>query len=374
MTRNPETGDGHSGAGHSPAGHSPAGHSGAGHSPAGHSPAGHSGAGHSPAGHSPAGHGHGSHDSDPTGADHPYGHSHAHDLSAESDHRYLTITLGLLAAFMAFEVVTAFLSHSLALLADAGHMLADVGAIAGSLVALRLAARPETGSHTFGMKRAEILAAVGNGITLLVVAALVTFESIERLVHPVTVHGATLIVVAGVGVAINVVATLTLAKANRRSLNIQGAYQHVVTDLYGFLGTVAAGIVIVTSGFSRADSIASLAVVALMLKAALQLLRPALRILLEATPDDIDLEEVRRHLLELTEVASVHDLHAWTLTSSLPILTAHVVVTDDCISRGEIGRVLDHLQGCLAGHFDVAHSTLQLEAIGHIEHELGGHL
>jgi len=333
------------------------------------------------------GHGDHGHDHGAAGPDHPSGHlydhpsddrhdhasGHTHELSAESDHKYLTITLGLLAAFMAFEVVTAFLSHSLALLADAGHMLADVGAIAGSLVALRLAARPETGSHTFGMKRAEILAAVGNGITLLVVAALVTFESIERLVHPVTVHGATLIVVAGVGVAINVVATLTLAKANRRSLNIEGAYQHVVTDLYGFMGTVAAGIVIVTSGFSRADSIASLAVVGLMLKAALQLLRPALRILLEATPDDIDLEEVRRHLLELQEVASVHDLHAWTLTSSLPILTAHVVVTDDCISRGEIGRVLDHLQGCLAGHFDVAHSTLQLEAIGHIDHELGGH-
>jgi cobalt-zinc-cadmium efflux system protein len=300
-------------------------------------------------------------------------HDHGHGVSAESDRRYLTITLGLLTAFMAFEVTTAFLSHSLALLADAGHMLADVGAIAGSLVALRLAARPETGSHTFGMKRAEILAALGNGITLLVVSALVTFESIERLVHPIRVHGVTLIVVATIGVAINLVATLTLARANRRSLNIEGAYRHVVTDLYGFIGTVVAGIVVVTSGLSRADSIASLVVVALMLKAALQLLRPAVRILLEATPDDIDLEEVRRHLLELSEVASVHDLHAWTLTSSLPILTAHVVVTDDCISRGEIGRVLDHLQGCLAGHCDVAHSTLQLEAIGHIDHELGGH-
>jgi len=329
-------------------------------------------------GHDAHAHGHDATGHDPDHAsDHAPGHDHAsghtHDLSAESDHRYLTITLGLLIAFMAFEVATAFLSHSLALLADAGHMLADVGAIAGSLVALRLAARPETGSHTFGMKRAEILAAAGNGITLVVVAALVIFESVVRLVHPVAVHGATLIVVAGVGVAVNVVATLTLAKANRRSLNIEGAYRHVVTDLYGFIGTVVAGIVIVTSGFSRADSIASLAVVALMLKAAVGLLRPALRILLEATPEDIDLEEVRRHLLELHEVASVHDLHAWTLTSSLPILTAHVVVTDDCISRGDIGRVLDHLQGCLAGHFDVAHSTLQLEAIGHIDHELGGH-
>jgi cobalt-zinc-cadmium efflux system protein len=305
--------------------------------------------------------------------DHKPGHTHSHGITAQADHRYLTITLALLAAFMAAEVTTAFISHSLALLADAGHMLADIGAIAGSLVALRLADRPETGSHTFGMKRAEILAAVGNGVTLLIVSALVTFEAIERLVHPVAVHGVTLIVVAAVGVAVNLAATLTLSKANRTSLNIEGAYRHIVTDLYGFIGTVLAGIVIVTSGFTRADSIASLVVVALMLKAAIELLRPGLRILLEATPDDIDLEEVRRHLLELTEVASVHDLHAWTLTSSLPILTAHIVVTDECITRGEIGRVLDHLQGCLSGHFDVAHSTLQLEAIGHIDHELGGH-
>jgi cobalt-zinc-cadmium efflux system protein len=258
-------------------------------------------------------------------------------------------------------------------LADAGHMLADVGAIAGSLVALRLAARPETGSHTFGMKRAEILAAVGNGITLVVVAALVTFEAIVRLVHPATVQGVTVIVVAAVGVAINLAAAMTMSKANRRSLNMEGAYRHVVTDLYAFIGTVIAGIIIVSTGFSRADSIASLVVVGLMLKAAIQLLRPALRILLEATPEDIDLEEVRRHILELHEVASVHDLHVWTLTSSLPILTAHVVVTDDCIQQGEIGRVLDHLQGCLAGHFDVEHSTLQLEAIGHVDHEVGGH-
>jgi cobalt-zinc-cadmium efflux system protein len=298
---------------------------------------------------------------------------HGHHVGPESDRKYLKVTLVLLGAFMVFEVLAAVLAHSLALLADAGHMLADVGAIAGSLLAINMAARPETGSHTFGMKRAEILAAAGNGITLIVVAALVTFESIERLAHPVKVHGVTLIVVAAVGVAVNLAATLSLSKANRRSLNVQGAYKHVVTDLYGFLGTVVAGIVIVTAHFSQADSIASLVVVALMLKAALELLRPALRILLEATPEDIDLDEVRRHLLELHEVASVHDLHAWTLTSSLPILTAHVVVTDDCISQGEIGRVLDHLQGCLAGHFDVAHSTLQLEAIGHIDHEFRGH-
>jgi cobalt-zinc-cadmium efflux system protein len=300
-------------------------------------------------------------------------HTHTHHPSPDADARFLVLTLALLATFMVFEVTTALVANSLALLSDAGHMLADVGAIASSLVAIRLAARPATGSHTYGLRRAEILAAAANGITLLLVSALVTFEAVQRLLHPAAVHGTLLIVVAAVGVAVNLAATVVLSRANRTSLNMQGAYRHILTDLYGFVGTVVAGIVIVTTGFSRADSIASLVVVALMVKASVQLLRPALRILLEGTPEGIDLDEVRRHLLEFPEVASVHDLHAWTLTSSLPILTAHVVVTDECIRQGEVGRVLDHLQRCLTGHFDVEHSTLQLEAIGHIDHEAGGH-
>ena len=300
---------------------------------------------------------------------------HPHDgaPSVETDRRMLSVSLALLAAFMAFEVAAAIVANSLALLADAGHMLVDIGAIAGSLIAIRLAARPETGSHTYGLKRAEILAAAANGLALLVVAAVVGFEAIVRLVHPGPVRGGVLIVVAVIGVAVSLTATYLMSRANRRSLNIEGAFRHILTDLYGFTGTLVAGVVIVLGGFNRADAVASLLVVVLMLKASVQLLRPALRILLEATPDDIDLEEVRRHLLELPEVKSVHDLHAWTLTSSLPILTAHVVVTDDCLNTGEAGRVLDHLQDCLAGHFDVAHSTLQFEAAGHIEHELGGH-
>ncbi|HVT42659.1 MAG TPA: cation diffusion facilitator family transporter [Acidimicrobiales bacterium] len=304
---------------------------------------------------------------------------HAHDghlhgtSSVDTDRRALTVALGLLVAFMVFEVGAAVASNSLVLLADAGHMLVDVGAIAGSLIAIRLAARPETHSHTYGMKRAEILAAAGNAIALLIVSALVTWDAVVRLLHPSTVDGAVLIAVAAVGVAVNVVATMTMARANRRSLNVEGAYRHILTDLYGFTGTLLAGVVIVVWGFDRADAIASLVVVLLMLKAAVELLRPALHVLLEATPEDIDLEEVRRHLLELPEVESVHDLHAWTLTSSLPILTAHVVVTEDCLHTGEAGRVLDHLQECLTGHFDVAHSTLQFESEGHIEHEVGGH-
>jgi cobalt-zinc-cadmium efflux system protein len=302
------------------------------------------------------------------------GHGHGHGRASDgSDRRLLVGALVLLVAFMGFEVGAAVFANSLALLADAGHMLVDIGAIACSLLALNLAARPETGSHTYGLKRAEILAAAGNALALLVVAALVTFEAIGRLLHPEAVHGAVLIVVAVVGVAVNLAATVTMSRANRESLNIEGAYRHILTDLYGFAGTLIAGIVIVATGFDRADAIASLVVVLLMLWAAVQLLRPAVRILLEATPDDIDLEEVRRHLIELPEVRSVHDLHAWTLTSSLPILTAHVVVTDECFSSGDAGRVLDHLQDCLSGHFDVAHSTLQFESAGHLDHELGSH-
>ncbi len=323
--------------------------------------------------HGVAGHEHEHEDGHEHEHEHGAGHAHGHGARAETDRRALSGALALLVAFMAFEVGSAIYSNSLALLADAGHMLIDVGAIVGSLVALRLAARPETGSHTYGLKRAEILAATFNGISLVVVAALVTFEAIVRLLNPSPVDGAVLIVVASVGVAVNLLATMVMSRANRESLNVEGAYRHILTDLYGFIGTVIAGIVIVTSGFERADAIASLVVVVLMLKAAVQLLRPALRILLEATPDDIDLEEVRQHLLELPEVQSVHDLHAWTLTSSLPILTAHVVVTDECLNTGQAGRVLDHLQDCLAGHFDVAHSTLQFETAEHIEHELGGH-
>lgn len=300
------------------------------------------------------------------------GHGHGHG-SVRADRRSLVAALALLIAFMAFEVGAAVFANSLALLADAGHMLVDVGAIACSLLAINLAARPETGSHTYGLKRAEILAATANGIALVVVAALVTFEAVGRLLRPEAVDGAVLIVVAAVGVAVNVAATVTVSRANRQSLNIEGAYRHILTDLYGFAGTLVAGIVIVATGFDRADAVASLVVVLLMLAAAVRLLRPAVRILLEATPEDIDLEEVRRHLVELPEVQSVHDLHAWTLTSSLPILTAHVVVTDECFRTGDAGRVLDHLQDCLSGHFDVAHSTLQFEAAGHIEHELGGH-
>jgi len=301
--------------------------------------------------------------------EHAHG-GHSHGVSANADRRYLLIALLLLVAFMVTEVVVALTSGSLALLSDAGHMLSDVGAIGGSLWAIRLAARPATGSWTFGWKRAEILSAAGNGITLLVVSAIVAFEAIHRLIHPPAVEGGPVLVVAVIGVVVNIAAAWVLAKANRSSLNIEGAYQHILTDLYGFIGTAVAGIIILTTGFTRADSIASLIVVALMGKAAWGLLRDSGRVLLEAAPQCIDLTDIRTHLLEH---GHVHDLHVWTVTSNLPALSAHVVLDDSCFTDGHAPQLLDELQHCLVGHFDVEHSTVQLEPASHAAHELGAH-
>jgi cobalt-zinc-cadmium efflux system protein len=301
------------------------------------------------------------------------GHGHAHGPGPESDRRYLLAVLALLAAFMVAEVVTAVLSGSLALLSDAGHMLSDVGAIGGALWAIRLAARPPTGKWTFGWQRAEILSAAAKGISRLVVAGIVTAEAITRLIRPPAVDGWPVIVVAVAGIAVNVAATGVLARANRSRLNVEGAFRHVLTDLYGFIGTVVAGIIIVTTGFTRADPIASLIVVALMAKAAWELLRDSGRVLLEAAPEDTDLEEVRAHILSVPHVNGVHDLHAWTVTSGLPALSAHVIVEDSCFQDGHAPRLLDQLQACLAGDFDIEHSTFQLESAAHVGHEPGTH-
>ncbi len=312
-------------------------------------------------------------DDEHEGHGHSGGHDHGHGISENADRRYLVIALALLTAFMITEVIVAFVSGSLALLSDAGHMLTDVGAIGASLWAMNLAARPAAGSWTFGWKRAEILSAAVNGITLLVVSGIVGFEAIRRLIHPPTVDGAPVLVVALIGVVVNLVAAWVLAKANRTSLNVEGAYQHILTDLYGFVGTVVAAVVILTTGYARADAIASLIVVALMLKAARGLLKDSGRVLLEAAPEGIDLAQVRSHLLESDHVHDVHDLHVWTVTSNLPTLSAHVVIDDSCFNDGHAPQLLDELQSCLVGHFDVEHSTFQLEPAAHSTHETGNH-
>jgi cobalt-zinc-cadmium efflux system protein len=318
-----------------------------------------------------------SHEHTPTGHDHGPSSSgdsgHSHGVAADADARYLTVALLLIIGFMVVEVVAAALSGSLALLADAGHMLTDAAALGASLWAARLAARPAAGVWTYGFKRAEILSAAGNGVTLLLVAALVSFESVRRLVHPPGVQGLFVVIVALVGVAVNLTAAWVLAKANRSSLNVEGSFRHILTDLYGFVATVIAGIVIVATGFARADAIASLVVVVLMVKAAYGLLKASGLVLLEAAPEGVDLVEVRGHLLGTEHVTDVHDLHAWTVTSSLPALSAHVIVDESCFLDGHAPRLLDQLQACVAGHFDVEHSTFQLEAAGHLDHEAGAH-
>ncbi|MGC4112299.1 MAG: cation diffusion facilitator family transporter [Nocardioides sp.] len=278
--------------------------------------------------------------------------------------------LGLLVAFMVGEVVAAFLAGSLALLSDAGHMLSDAGALGAALWAMHLATRPESSRWTFGLKRAEILSAAANGVTLLVVAAVVLVEAVRRLVTgDADVAGAPVIVVALVGCVVNVAVAWLIAKADRSSLNVEGAYQHILTDLYGFAATVVAGVVIVSTGWAQADAVASLVVVALMARASWGLLRDSGHILLEGAPEGVDLTEVRDHLIEVDHVRDVHDLHAWSITSGLPTLSAHLVVDDDCFTDGHTPQLLDAVQACLATHFDVEHSTFQLEPASHLDHE-----
>jgi len=298
---------------------------------------------------------------------------HQHRMTAAGDRRYLIVALLLLVGFMLTEVIIAFVSGSLALLSDAGHMLSDVAALVGALWAIRLAARPAAGAWTYGWKRAEVLSAACNGITLLVVSGIVAFEAVRRLITPPPVEGGPVLVVALIGVVVNLVAAWVLAKANRSSLNLRGAYHHILTDLYGFIGTAIAGVIILTTGVVRADSIASLLVVGLMVKAAWGLLRDSGRVLLEAAPIDVDLADVRAHLLENDHVNDVHDLHVWTLTSNVPTLSAHVVIDDSCFTDSHAPRLLDNLQSCLTGHFDVEHSTFQLEPASHANHEPGTH-
>lgn len=301
------------------------------------------------------------------------GHSHAHELSRDRDERLLAVVLGLLVVLLVTEATVALFVGSVALLADAGHLLVDAGAIGGSFWASRLARRPARARWTFGLQRAEILAAAINGISLLVVGALIAAEAIQRLVSPVKVNGVPILVVALSGVVVNVAATLLLARADRSGLNMQGAFAHIVTDLYAFIGTIVAAIVIITTGFHRADPIASLVVVVLMVGAAVPLLRASANVLLEGAPENVDLEAVRHHLLETAHVREVHDLHCWTVGTGLPALSAHVVVDPDCFHEGHLPQTLDRLQECLHGHFDIEHSTFQLEPLGHADHETGAH-
>jgi cobalt-zinc-cadmium efflux system protein len=291
-------------------------------------------------------------------------HQHAHPIGADADARRLGGALALIVAFLAAEVAAAIVASSLALLSDAAHMLTDAVAIGIAIVALRLAQRPPGGGFTYGLRRAEILSAQINGVTLLLLGALIVFEGIRRLLDPPDVEGGLVLAVALVGIPVNLAAAWLIRGAKRRSLNVEGALQHIVTDLFAFVATAIAGAVILATGFERADGIASLLIAAVMLRAAFLLLRDSGRVFMEAAPRELDPERIGEALAATPGVVQVHDLHVWEVTTGMPSISAHLIVGQDADchqARWRAARLL-------ADRFGVEHSTLQ------VEHEHGEEL
>ncbi|WDZ92195.1 cation diffusion facilitator family transporter [Nocardiopsis sp. HUAS JQ3] len=304
------------------------------------------------------------------GLGHDHGHGHGVTAGAANSRR-LAVVLGMMLAVAAVQVVGAALSDSLALLADAGHTVTDSFGVALALVAVWIAARPATSRRTFGYQRAEILAAAVNALVLFVLCGFIVVEAVERLRAPADVSGPGMIAVAAFGLVMNIGALLVLRSGARASLNVKGAYLEVLSDALASVGVIAGGVVVWLTGWDRVDTLVSLGIAAIIVPRAWSLLREAVHILLEATPQGMDLSEVRDHLLGHPAVLDVHDLHAWTITSGVPVMSAHVVVAEEHLR--DSGRMLDELHECLTGHFDVEHSTLQLEPPGHADHEGARH-
>jgi cobalt-zinc-cadmium efflux system protein len=282
---------------------------------------------------------------------------HAHGVTDDADARRLARGLTLIVGFMAAEIVAGILAHSLALLSDAAHMLTDAGALLLSLVVIRLVRRPAGGNVTFGLRRLEALSAQANGALLLVLAGLIVYGGIQRLVTPPSPGGLTIVVVAAVGIVVNLLATRELARANRDSLNVEGAFQHLLTDLFAFAVTGAAGAVILATGYGRADGIAALLIAAIMLRAGIGLLRASGRVLLEMAPERVNVDDVGRELAGYPQVAEVHDLHVWEIGSGFPALSAHVLVEPDADCHG-IRRELERI---VLERFGIEHTTLQVD-------------
>lgn len=288
---------------------------------------------------------------------HGHDHDHSHAPSADADRRWLALALAVIAAFMVVEVVAGILADSLALLSDAAHMLTDAGAIALALVAARIATRPAGGRFTFGWGRAEIISAQVNGATLLVLAGVIGVEAVQRFIDPPKVEGGIVILVGVLGGCANVAAAWALAKAERQSLNVEGARQHVLTDLYASMAAATSGLIIVLSGWDRADAIASFLVALLLLRSGWRLSRDAAVVLLEGAPSGFDPPEIGRALAAMPGVAQVHDLHVWEVTSGFVTLSAHVMVAsgDDCHARRR------EMKELLRDRFGIEHTTLQVD-------------
>ena len=301
------------------------------------------------------------------------GHGHSHGLEGHSTgtgkHRKkLVIVLCITAAIFFVQLIGAFLANSLALLADAGHMLTDALGVTIALIASILAALPATSKRTFGLMRVEVLAALANGIILGVICVVIVVEGIRRFGTEVEVAAWPMLIAAIIGAVANLVSLLILQSGQKESLNVRGAYLEVLGDLLGSVAVIIAAIIILFTGWYIVDQLASFAIALLIAPRAFSLLKDVVRVLLEATPKDVDLDQTREHLLSVPGVTDVHDLHAWTITSGVNALSAHVVIDESAEERG-YHEILDELHACLGEHFDTDHSTLQLEPVKHAHHE-----
>ncbi|MBP1326519.1 cobalt-zinc-cadmium efflux system protein [Leucobacter exalbidus] len=317
-----------------------------------------------------------------SGHSHSHSHSHTHgpdaDLApaagadlqgaatATGKHRkrliwVLSITLGVFVV----QLIGAFISNSLSLLADAGHMLTDATGVAIALIASLIAALPATSKRTFGYLRVEVLAALANGIVLGVIAVVILVQAISRFGSEVEVHSTPMLIAAIIGAVANLISLLVLQSAQKESLNVRGAYLEVLGDLLGSIAVIVAGLIIMYTGWNMVDQIASILIALLIFPRAVSLLREVVNVLLEASPKNLDVEVARKHMLAVPGVAEVHDLHAWTITSGVPAFSAHVTVTDDAWDERGYHAILDELKACLMTHFDVDHSTIQLEPASH---------
>jgi cobalt-zinc-cadmium efflux system protein len=298
-------------------------------------------------------------------------HAPAGGIRDASNRRLLATALTLTASVMVVQIIGAILSGSLALLADAAHMFTDAAALVVALIATAIASRPADDRRTFGYQRAEVLGALANGVILIVLCAWVGIEAVQRLLAPAEaeVQGGLMLIVAAVGMVANAISMWLLGRAQKRSINVRGAYLEVLGDLVGSIAVIIAAIVIVTTGFTQADAIASLLIAILIVPRAIGLLREVVVVLTESAPVDVQVAEIRQHLRDTDGVVDVHDVHVWQLTRGAPVFSAHVIVDDAALTDGRAARILESLQRCLADHFDVEHSTFQLEPAGHVEHD-----
>ncbi|MDX3585824.1 cation diffusion facilitator family transporter [Streptomyces europaeiscabiei] len=306
------------------------------------------------------------------GAGHDHGHAHHAPTSGTAAAAYrgrLRIALSITLTVMVVEIVGGVLADSLALIADAAHMATDAVGLGMALLAIHFANRPATGNRTFGYARAEILAALANCLLLLGVGGYVLYEAVQRFVTPVGTAGELTVVFGAIGLVANMISLTLLMRGQKESLNVRGAFLEVAADALGSLAVIISAVVILLTGWQAADPIASLAIGLMIVPRTVKLLRETLDILLEAAPKNVDMAEVRAHILALPGVEDVHDLHAWTITSGMPVLSAHVVVSSDTLDSIGHEKVLHDLQGCIGDHFDVEHCTFQLEPSGHAEHE-----